>query len=149
MLHGATSLLRDLEVDVERMRENLWVTKGFVFSEAIMMELARRGLGKQVAYKVMHEAANQCYADGTTLQEALQDDIRVTTLLSRDDLAALMDPASYLGTIPEQIAQARHRATSIIASLNRNLRSDTSVETGVPVLAELGGNQTSESTEAG
>lgn len=110
MLSDAIALLRGLEVDAERMAANLNLIGGMVFSEPIMMELARRGLGKQAAHDALYEAATACYAEGIGLAEALRRDSRVTALLSDGEIAALMDPHRYLGTIQVQIDRAVARA---------------------------------------
>lgn len=106
MLRDGTALLRGLEVDAGRMAANLSQTGGLVFSEPIMMELARRGLGKQAAHDVLYECAAVCYRDGIGLADALRRDPRVSAYLSEADVASLMDPTRYLGTIGAQIDRA-------------------------------------------
>lgn len=122
MLRGSLSLLEHLEVDSERMAGNLRITKGFIFSEAIMMEIARRGLGKQVAYQVLHDCANRCYAEPIDLLQALRSDPRVTPYLSQEEIEAIMNPKNYLGTIPSQITQAVRRAEAVIPSVNEYVK---------------------------
>lgn len=113
MLHDGAALLRGLHVDAARMAANLGLTQGLVFSEPIMMELARRGLGKQAAHEVLYECATVCYQDGITLADALRRDPHVTTLLPEAEITALMDPRRYLGTVQAQIDRAVARADAV------------------------------------
>ncbi|HLW60038.1 MAG TPA: adenylosuccinate lyase [bacterium] len=113
MLDLGRRLLDGLAVDEARMAANLQLTKGLVFSEPIMMELARRGLGKQEAHEVLYDCATVCYAEGIDLAEALRRDPRVTRSLAPEEIAALMDPTRYLGTIQPQIDAAIARAEAV------------------------------------
>jgi adenylosuccinate lyase len=105
----AQELVSGLEVNVERMRENLDVTRGFVFSEAVMMALASAGLGKQLAHEVLYECANRCYRERIPLKQSIQEHAAVRNYLNRIDLDQVMRPENYLGTIPTQIDAALAR----------------------------------------
>ena len=113
MLADATALLVGLAIDADRMAANLNLMGGMIFSEPVMMELARRRLGKQAAHDVLYKAAAACYAEGIGLTEALRRDARVTAVLRPDEIAALMDPHRYLGTIQVQIDRAVARARDV------------------------------------
>ncbi len=86
-----------------------------------MMELARRGLGKQLAHEVLYDCATVCYAEGLDRVGALRRDDRVTQYLTREEITALMDPVRYLGTIQMQIDGAVARAEAIAASVRESL----------------------------
>jgi adenylosuccinate lyase len=115
MLADGAALLRGLEIDAGRMAANLNLMGGMVFSEPIMMELARRGLGKAAAHETLYEAAAVSYAEGIGLAEALRRDARVTALLRPEEISGLMDPHRYLGTIQDQIDRAVTRARAAAA----------------------------------
>lgn len=74
-LSGAVSLglelLSGLEVDRDRMAQNLELTKGLIYAEAAMFELANR-LGRIKAHDVLHEVSRQVSETGTDLALALK-----------------------------------------------------------------------------
>ena len=101
LAHGALTqarfLAEGLTVDAARMRRNLDSTGGLIMAEQVMMGLAPK-LGRGVAHDVVHHACDVALADGVPLAEALQSDPKVAARLSPEQLAALTDPAAYLGS---------------------------------------------------
>ncbi|MDI6868784.1 MAG: adenylosuccinate lyase [Coprothermobacterota bacterium] len=76
-------VLRDLKVNKKRMEENIWLTKGLVFSERALLELINRGLSREEAYLLVQEASMEV-KDGTArdLKSALEKRLPDTDLSS-------------------------------------------------------------------
>jgi 3-carboxy-cis,cis-muconate cycloisomerase len=95
-LHHARATLEGLEVDPERMRRNLELTRGTILAEAVMMALAPF-TGRQQAHHLVAEACREAIESGTHLREVLAARADVTTHLAPDRLHALLEPANYTG----------------------------------------------------
>jgi 3-carboxy-cis,cis-muconate cycloisomerase len=104
-LHHMLELMNGLEVDTVRMRQNLDVTQGLIFAEAVTMALGKR-IGKQAAHQIMEEAARQAIAGKKSLRESLSANPEVTSRLSSAELDKLFDPLNYLGVANEFIDRA-------------------------------------------
>ena len=104
-------LLEDLEVDEERMRVNVGLTRGMLLSEAVMMALAER-TGRQQALELVWAAAQRADRTGRELREELLADLTIRSHLQQDEIDAALDPNSYLGAAGELVdrALAAHRA---------------------------------------
>lgn len=50
-------VLSGLKVNKERMEENIWMTKGLVFSERALLELINKGFSREEAYLLVQEAS--------------------------------------------------------------------------------------------
>jgi 3-carboxy-cis,cis-muconate cycloisomerase len=85
-----------LEVDAERMLANLDLSKGQVLAEAVQMALAP-ALGRDVAHKLVGEAAKRASREDRRLKDLLREDEKVRALISDDGLDRLFDPINYLG----------------------------------------------------
>ncbi|MEO8849955.1 MAG: 3-carboxy-cis,cis-muconate cycloisomerase [Casimicrobiaceae bacterium] len=85
-----------LDVDPQRMRANLDLTRGQILSEAVQMALAGT-LGKQQAHTLVAEIARRAALDHQSLGDALKDDPRIAPRLDAVAIDRLMDPANYLG----------------------------------------------------
>ena len=100
LTHGALATLlpiaEGLEVDAARMRRNLDDGGGLIMAEAVMMGLAPM-LGRGVAHEVVHHAVQAALAAGMHLREALAREPEVTAHLDAAGIAALTEPAGYLG----------------------------------------------------
>jgi 3-carboxy-cis,cis-muconate cycloisomerase len=95
--------LATLDVDADRMAENLRLTGGLVAAERASFVLGER-LGPQTAYDVVAEAAGRARRSGHALADELAADVRVE--LSREELDAVLEPSTYLGSAESFIDRA-------------------------------------------
>jgi 3-carboxy-cis,cis-muconate cycloisomerase len=100
-LAGVAEALAGLEVDAERMRQNLDATGGLVVAERVSHQLAPR-VGRREAREIVAAAA----ATGS-FRWALVADERVG--LSAEQVDALLDPAEYLGSAADLVDRALER----------------------------------------
>jgi 3-carboxy-cis,cis-muconate cycloisomerase len=100
-LANVAQALAGLEVDTERMRENLDATGGLVLAERVSHHLAPR-VGRHEAREIVAAAA----ATGS-FRWALVADERVG--LSAEEVDALLDPVQYLGSAAELVDRALER----------------------------------------
>ena len=103
MLHTFTNVISGLDVDEQRMQENLNMTGGLVFSQRILLALIDKGVGRQEAYKMVQRNAKKVWGiassgaiPGPALLEALGSDSEVTEYLSRSELAELTNTDYYV-----------------------------------------------------
>lgn len=101
LTHGALAtflpIATGLEVDAARMRRNLAEGGGLIMAEAVMMGLAPK-LGRGAAHEVVHHAVQAALREGIDLAAALAREPRVGAVLDAAGIAALTDPAGYLGS---------------------------------------------------
>lgn len=89
-------LAEGIEVDEQRMRSNLDITKGAIVSEAVMMGLGQ-SLGRQYAHDLVYEVCQKAIKDDKPISELLWQDEEVRKVIKQEDLLNLCDPARYLG----------------------------------------------------
>jgi adenylosuccinate lyase len=87
MQHLAIGLVRGLEVDAGRMRENLELTYGALFSARVLLALVAGGMERDEAYRIAQELAQRAWAERVQLRELLAADPRAAGL----DLEELFD----------------------------------------------------------
>ncbi|TAK21830.1 MAG: adenylosuccinate lyase [Chloroflexota bacterium] len=98
LAHGRR-VLEGLVVYADRMAANLDMTGGLILSEAIMLRLAET-IGRQHAHDVVYEVAMSVRVEGRDFRAALAAEPAVRDALSEAEVAALLDPRSYLGEAP-------------------------------------------------
>jgi 3-carboxy-cis,cis-muconate cycloisomerase len=96
-LGAIADLAQSIELDPDRMRNNLDLTQGQVMAEAITLALAAK-ISRQEAGKLVEEASHKAAAEKRSLQNVLADDPRVTAHLPGPVLARLFEPMSHLGS---------------------------------------------------
>jgi adenylosuccinate lyase len=91
MLWRLGGLLESLAVFPDRMRQNLDATRGLVFSGAVLLALARRGLSRDEAYRIVQAHALATWDEGGHLHDRLAADPAVRKLLKAEELAECFD----------------------------------------------------------
>jgi len=89
-----TTLIDGLQVYADHMAQNLEATRGRVYSQAVLLALARAGIPRDHAYRVVQEAARRAAESGEHLREVLAADPGIT--LDAETLAACFDPGRHL-----------------------------------------------------
>jgi adenylosuccinate lyase len=92
----ATRLAAGLQVDEQRMRENLEAQQGYVLAEPAMLALGAE-IGPRRAHELIHAAAARGHEAGVTLRDALASDPDIAAHLPADRLDAALRPENALG----------------------------------------------------
>jgi adenylosuccinate lyase len=97
MLQRMTRLLNKLLVYPERMEKNIWLTKGLIFSQNVMLLVAGKNeMPREDAHKLVKDIAQQCYDDGTDFYKELKANARVMELVNESELMACFDINTHL-----------------------------------------------------
>jgi adenylosuccinate lyase len=90
MLQRMAALVDSLVVYPERMRENLEISRGLVFSGALLLELARKGLSREDAYALVQRHAmdlwDHGWERGGDLRERVLADPAIAERLSKEEV---------------------------------------------------------------
>ena len=106
LLQKATSLIRDLVVMPERMRENIVRGLGLHASSRVLSALLERaGLPREQAYEIVQRASFEASNTRRPLREVLAVDPVVARALSLTELDACFEDGRYLTHVPEVIAR--------------------------------------------
>ena len=111
MLRTTGRVLRGLQVDEDRMLENLNSGGGIVFSGRVLLALVESGMGRDDAYQIVQGAAMRAWEGEGGFRELLEEDEEIRERLG-DDLDDLFDP-SYalrnLGVVFERVEELKER----------------------------------------
>jgi len=78
VLRRMTRLLDGLRVFPQRMIDNLWPSRGFLFSQPVLLGLVQAGLSRDDAYRIVQENAARAWDERRSFRELLEADPRVT-----------------------------------------------------------------------
>ncbi|MGI8909346.1 MAG: adenylosuccinate lyase [Rubrobacteraceae bacterium] len=111
MLRTTARVLRGLDVDHERMRENLNLGGGIVFSGRVLLALVEAGMSRDDAYKIVQSAAMRAWEGESGFQDLLSEDEQVNDKLGTK-LDVLFDPAYALRNVEvvfDRVEELRER----------------------------------------
>ncbi len=91
ILYIFTYIMKGLQVYPERMRENLELTKGLVFSQRVMLALIEKGLSREEAYRLVQRNAMQAWKERASFLNLLNGDPEVGEHLSKAELEGIFD----------------------------------------------------------
>ncbi len=124
MQHLGARVAAEMTVHADRMRENLELTHGALFSQRALTALVESGMARDDAYRIVQEAAQEAWDTGTRFRELLaakladpdtpgriraSSDHRSASPPSEEvagiDLDSVLDYDAYLKHVPEVIAR--------------------------------------------
>ena len=95
MQHLGLRIVKGMTVHVDRMRENLDLTSGALFSQRALTALVESGMSRDEAYRVVQGAAQNAWDTGTPFRELIAE------AAPQLDLDAVLDPNAYLEHVDE------------------------------------------------
>jgi len=91
MVKRLTRLIASWEVDAVRMRENLELTRGAIFSQSVLLALVEAGVSRDDSYRLVQEAAKRSHEEKRHLREILTAMPEVMERLSGSALNEVFD----------------------------------------------------------
>jgi adenylosuccinate lyase len=101
MLARMTRILDGLLVYPERMAQNMAITRGLVYSQAVLLALTRAGLTREEAYAIVQRNAMRTWAGEGDFRELLSGDPALTDVLGAEQLDECFKPERYLCHVDE------------------------------------------------
>jgi adenylosuccinate lyase len=108
-LHRMTGIIDGLLVYPENMKKNLESMKGMVFSGQVLLELAKKGLSREEAYRIVQRSAMAVWEGKGDLKSLLAEDPDIQKWLSKNELEAPFDldrQLKYVDTIYQRVFQS-------------------------------------------
>ena len=91
-----TGVINGLRVYPDRMKQNIEMTRGLVFSQRVMLALVESGLSREKAYEITQRCAMQSWEESLDFRDLLREDSDVTELLPGDALESIFDYNYYM-----------------------------------------------------
>jgi adenylosuccinate lyase len=95
----ATRVASEMRVHADRMRENLELTHGALFSQRALTALVESGMSRDDAYRVVQENAQRAWDSGTSFREL------IGAAAPQLDLDSIFSYEAYLEHVPEVMAR--------------------------------------------
>jgi adenylosuccinate lyase len=95
------ALVRGMVVDAERMRANLELTCGALFSQQVLLAFVQGGMARDDAYRIVQRLAQQAIDTGTPLRQLLESEPAGSGL----DLDEIFDYETFVRHADEIVAR--------------------------------------------
>jgi len=91
MLDRLTTVVLNMRVYEEKMLENLAMSRGLIFSEAILLKLVDRGLTREQAYTLVQRNAMKAWEERREFKDVLFEDSELLEHLGEDEIESAFD----------------------------------------------------------
>jgi adenylosuccinate lyase len=88
LLARTTALVRNMRVYPERMRRNLELTRGLIFSGQLLLDLAAAGMLREDAYRIVQGHALRSWEEESDFRAAIEADPEIGRVLTGEQIAA-------------------------------------------------------------
>lgn len=101
ILHRFTSILDNLDVFPDRMKANMNLTHGLIYSQRVMLKLIEAGLSREQAYDLVQPKTAVAWDEHRAFRPLLEADPKITDRLSQADLDDAFDYHYHLKHVDE------------------------------------------------
>jgi adenylosuccinate lyase len=128
MLRRFAGIVRGMIVYPDRMRENLHRSRGVVFSGTVLLELARKGVAREVAYEWVQRNAMRSLADAVEFKLLLLADTDIARVLTADEIERAFDLDEQLKHVDEVFDRVflKSEASTLKSQERSTLKSEVS-----------------------
>ncbi|MBL8075709.1 MAG: adenylosuccinate lyase [Nitrospira sp.] len=123
MLAKVTDLIEHLVVYPERMRRNLELTGGLVYSQRLLLALIEKGAQRKESYEAVQRNAMVSWRGGGPLQELAEKDLFISQHLTGREIATCFNPQYYLRHLDQIYRRVFGRVRTSSGSKKKGLRS--------------------------
>jgi adenylosuccinate lyase len=99
MLRRFKDIVAGLAVHTERMRRNLELTQGLVFSGQLLLDLTARGMRREDAYRVVQAKAMEAWETEGDFRALVARDPEIRAILSEKEIAGAFDTRRHLESV--------------------------------------------------
>ncbi|MFZ3051311.1 MAG: adenylosuccinate lyase [Methanothrix sp.] len=105
----AVRTLTNMRLRPDNIERNLMLLHGLNMAENVMVELAKKGVGRQQAHEIMRQSSMTAFEEKRELKDVLLDNETVRRYLKPEEISALLDPHQYIGTAPKQVERLNEK----------------------------------------
>lgn len=91
MLHRFGKIVKNLDVFPERMKQNLNLTHGLIYSGRVLNKLVASGMSREQAYDTIQPLTARCWAEHIDFKPLLEADPTISKQLSKEDIDDAFD----------------------------------------------------------
>jgi adenylosuccinate lyase len=99
MLNRYMKVLENVTVFEKRMLENIYITKGVIFSQRILSKLIEKGLSREKAYDTIQPLSMKSWENGLLFKELLLESNEIGKYLSKEEIEDSFDVNYFLKNV--------------------------------------------------
>ena len=98
MLNSMLSVLQNLNINIQKIKENIEKTNGQIYAEFVLDALVKKQVPRIEAYRKIQELAFWATENGVSFYDAVKRDNQLRKYLSQQELKLIFDPKNHLSS---------------------------------------------------
>lgn len=99
LLSEMIKVVGNWNVHPDKMKKNINLTKGLVFSQRVLLALTKKGLSREEAYQLVQRNSLKAWEENMDFKKLVEEDPDITDVLSRRDIDGCFTFDPYLSQI--------------------------------------------------
>ncbi|MFQ5721707.1 MAG: adenylosuccinate lyase [Candidatus Aminicenantales bacterium] len=99
ILAEITDIIKNWKIFPEKMRKNIDLTQGLIFSQKLMLTLAKKGLSREAAYSLVQKNSLKAWNQRLDFKKLVKDDPEINKVLSSQEIEDCFSLDPYLAKI--------------------------------------------------
>jgi adenylosuccinate lyase len=99
MLRKTIHLIDHLIVYPEKMKQNLELTRGLIFSQPLLLALVEKGLTREESYRLVQDVAMACWKSGESFPDSVRKNKRIGEILAPEETEKCFDLENQLRNV--------------------------------------------------
>lgn len=96
ILAETTDIIKHWRVYPDRMKNNLDLTRGLIFSQRLLLALTKKDLSRDDAYHLVQKNSLKAWEENLDFMELIRSDPKITEVLSSDEIEGCFSLDAYL-----------------------------------------------------
>lgn len=95
MLKRLIGILRNLIVYEDKMKKDIYLTKGLIFSQRVMVELVKKGMDKKTAYEAVQDCAMKAWEKNLMFKTLIMNNGKIRRAMTKEEIERCFDTSYY------------------------------------------------------
>jgi len=96
ILSKFTNIMENLVVNTENMKNNIFMTRGLFASQPLLLELTKKGMLREDAYKIIQSKAMESWSLKKDFKEIVKNERKITEKLNQNEIEECFKPETFL-----------------------------------------------------
>tara|TARA_Y100001935_G_scaffold241630_1_gene231239 strand:+ start:192 stop:1484 length:1293 start_codon:yes stop_codon:yes gene_type:complete len=98
-LFRLSNILEKLIIYPKKMKQNINLTKGLIFSQEIMLELTKSGMTREKSYKIVQNYSKRCLSENKNLIDFISNDKKIMMLIGEKKLKLIFNYSRHFKNV--------------------------------------------------
>jgi adenylosuccinate lyase len=113
MVETMIKVIQNLHINTKKVKQNLYITKGQIFSEFLLQALIKKGIPRFKAYRDVQRLAFEAQDKNIEYIDAVRKDKKMSSILTEKEIKSIFTPENHLGSSSKII-------TNVMKSVQKN-----------------------------